>query len=121
MADASEWASRVTAWRASGQTSEEFCDGREFTAGGLRHWAHRLGKTRAYGRRKTQPGDTGRVRLARVERLPAKDTLPLPQGADKTSPLTVELGSARVMVRAGFDPATLAAVLDVLGARGGAG
>ena len=38
------WAERVAAWRASGQTSREYCEGRDFTAGGLRHWAYRLRK-----------------------------------------------------------------------------
>ena len=33
--------------------------------------------------------------------------------------LVVELGAARVMVRPGFHQATLAAVLEVLAARGG--
>jgi hypothetical protein len=120
MADAREWASRVAAWRASGQTSTEFCEGREFTPGGLRHWAHRLGKTRAYRRRKPQVEVAGRVRLARVERIPAEERSASVYGADIcTSSLTVELGSARVTVPTGFDQATLAAVLDVLSGRGG--
>lgn len=114
MADASTWGSRVALWRASGMTSTEFCEGKEFTAGGLRHWAHRLGKTRK--REAAKP----RVHLARVLRRPA----PQPQSARSTPPradarLVVELGGARVSVLVGFDQGTLAAVLDVLAARRG--
>jgi hypothetical protein len=39
------WARRVAEWKSSGLTSEAYCAGRDFTAGGLRHWSHRLGKT----------------------------------------------------------------------------
>ena len=42
------------------------------------------------------------------------------RSADATATIVVEVGGARVLVRAGFDLATLAAVVDVLGARGGA-
>src|SRR3990170_3079823 len=40
---AKTWARRVVRWRASGQTSEQFCAGQGFSAGLLRHWACRLG------------------------------------------------------------------------------
>lgn len=114
------WASRVAAWRASGETSEEFCKGRDFTPGGLRYWAHRLGKTRAYNKRGTPArGKTGGIRLARVERVRIAAVARAPEERADAS-LTIELGPARVIVRSGFDHATLAAVLDVLDARGGA-
>ncbi len=108
MADAATWARRVDEWRASGLTSHAFCAGREFTAGGLRHWSHRLGRTRG---RKDQAA-TPSVRMARVLRVSA----PTAPSADVG--LVVEVGTARVTVRAGFDRATLDALLDVLSARG---
>ena len=74
------WARRVAEWRASGQTSTEFSAGREFSAGGLRHWACRLRKAAAATvpatlvarrsmRRPVAPRQV--VRLARVVARPA--------------------------------------------------
>ena len=56
------------------------------------------------------------VGFARVLRVPA-DTHRTAKGADAA--LTVELGAARILVPSGFDRGTFAAVVDVLGARGG--
>jgi hypothetical protein len=134
-ASAKLWAERVAAWRASGLTSEEFSRGREFTAGGLRHWAYRLGKTTKRGQirtaaakadaRRRQPLKPERVRLARVVREAS------PEGTRSTAPtggapaptatapaVTVELGRFRIAVAAGCDRETLATVLSVLD-RGG--
>ena len=107
-----KWAERVSGWRESGLTSEKFCEGREFSANGLRHWAYKLGKTK---RRRREP----EVRIARVVRAPApaKTTASRPGPVDTS--VVVEFGEARVVVRAGFDRATLAALLDVIAARGG--
>ncbi len=101
-----EWARRVAEWRASGQTSTAFAEGKAFTASGLRHWAHRLSK---------EPSPR-RLRVVRVERqLQAAE----PTASADTS-LVVEVGPARVVVRPGFDRALLAAVLEVvLAAAGG--
>jgi hypothetical protein len=72
MATARDWAARIEAWRASGQTSEDFCATRGFSAGILRHWAWKLGKTRrrrgSYGPKMT-PVD--HVRLLREVRVPS--------------------------------------------------
>lgn len=50
------------------------------------------------------------VRIARV--------VPTPAARPPTSVLVVEIGAARIRVEAGFDRATLAAVLEVLGGGG---
>lgn len=110
MADRKTWARRVADWRASGKTSEEFCEDREFTAGGLRNAAHLV----EGGRRRRKAAS---VRVARVLRVPAA-AAPSPLRAIE-EPVVVEFGGARVAVRALFDRATLAAVLDVLASRGG--
>lgn len=115
MADATIWARRVAEWRASGLTSHAFSAGREFTAGGLRHWAHLLGKTgtpRAPKIAKPKPS----VRMARVLRVATPPSAARPAAAD--AGIVVEVGGARVTVGAGFERATLEAVLDVLAARG---
>lgn len=100
MADRETWAKRVAEWKASGLSSPAYCAGKEFTAGGLRHWAHRL----AHGGERRP-----RVRLAKVVRAPKSPSL-----ADASADLVVEVGAARLVVRSGFDRSALAAVLDAL-------
>jgi hypothetical protein len=111
---AKTWAERVTAWRESGLTSDKFCDGKKFRPNALRNWAWRLGKTKP--RRKFT------VPIARV--VP---TLGTGLGAQVSTPraptqtgITVEFGSVRIVVGSGFDRPTMAAVLELLVAVGGA-
>jgi transposase len=102
MADEATWAKRVAEWKASGLTSPAFCAGKDFTPGGLRHMAHRLG----VGRR-PRP-----VRIAKVVRLESPRRAEQPSAS--ASAVVVELGAARVVVRPGVDRGTLAMVVDVL-------
>jgi transposase len=97
-----KWSARVSEWRASGQTAKEFCEGKDFTAGGLRYWSSRLrqGKEKATA--------TEAVRIARVVRA---ESLPAPIDAS----LFVEVAGARVGVQRGFDPEVLRAVVAALG------
>ena len=97
----SKWATRVADWRASGQTAPAFCEGKDYTPGGLRYWSSRLAKAGRAGRRKD-------VRLARVVRAVR------PAEAAET-PILIEVGGTRLGVCRGFDPGALRAVLDVLG------
>jgi hypothetical protein len=119
------WVERVKGWRASGQTSTEYSEGKPFTAGGLRHWSYRLGMTRR------RAGRT-RVRLARVVPIKAPEAKVMgvgavrravygeePSSSEESAAVVVEMGKARVAVRPGFDRATLGAVLDVLRESGG--
>lgn len=108
MSTAETWAKRVTDWQASGQTSTAYCEGREFTAGGLRHWAHRL-RTRAA---KAEAPAT--VRLARVRRVPTATVSHAATAASGRSGVAVRIGGVEVVVERGFDRATLAAVLRVV-------
>jgi hypothetical protein len=98
-----KWAARVEDWRASGETARAFCEGKDFSRGGLRYWSSRLRKVAPPAAR------NGEVRLARVVRGQAAL-------ADAETPVVIEVGRARVGVRRGFDAATLRVVLDVLGA-----
>ena len=86
------WAQRVAEWRASGQTAHEFASGRGFAGSTLRWWSSRLGRQ--------TPG------FVRV--VAASDA---PRGAGS---IELEVGKVRVHVRAGFDRALLAEVLEVL-------
>jgi hypothetical protein len=121
MTSAMIWSERVADWRTSGLTSKKFCEGREFSAGGLRHWAYLL------GRDSKVPRAEGGTRLARVVRVAS------PRGARRAGStrasaqeataggVVVEFGQGRVAVSVGFDRSTLAAVLDVLAERGQGG
>lgn len=106
MADRETWAKRVAEWKASGLSSPVFCAGKDFTPGGLRHAAHRL----SHG-----TGSKSRVRVARVVRVESARRA-VQRSESGASELVVEVGRARVAVRRGFDRATLALVLDLLGA-----
>lgn len=108
MATKEQWQKRVTAWRASGKSSEAFAEGRPFTAAGLRCMAHRVEKERA-----------GQVRLARVEVVAAPEPRksPLRQGRREWCPVVVRVGGVEVEVKEGFAPETLAAVVRVLEGR----
>src|SRR5665213_2768015 len=57
-----KWAERVESWRESGLTSEQYSDGRGFSANGLRHWAYKLGKTE----RRRPTVEVPEVRIVRV-------------------------------------------------------
>jgi len=114
------WEGRVAEWKASGLTSEKYSEGKSFTAGGLRHWAYRLGMV---NRRKPKAAT---IRLARVVREATPEATERKAAAEvvfggkaPAEALVVECGAVRVAVRPGFDQGTLAAVLDVLAARGG--
>jgi hypothetical protein len=121
----SKWAARVAAWRASGQTAPEFCEGKDFKPGGLRYWASQLrkGKDASSTRDErvarvpqaaqppaaaTEAAPPEQVRLARVVR--AARPAPAPETA-----VVIEVGAARLAVRRGFDREVLRAVLEALG------
>ncbi|MBI5548691.1 MAG: hypothetical protein HY901_32820 [Deltaproteobacteria bacterium] len=115
MEDTTIWLRRVDEWRASGLTSEKYCEGKSFTAGGLRNWAFKLGKVKKRAPRPT-------VRLARVLRSPPRPAEEWRPGASSCTSegamLFLECGRVRMAIRPGFDRVTLATVLELLDARG---
>lgn len=124
MASQATWARRVAQWRESGQTSEEFASGRDFSAGGLRCAA----ATKSVGGR-TAPA----VAVAKVVRASATvrakavagTTVSFAPATGTRSPegdvvVVLEVGGARLGVRRGCDAATLAAVFEAMFQRGGA-
>ena len=98
MTRASEWSTRVAAWRASGKTAKEFCKGKDYTANRLLWWSSAL------NRRKVAPKPNP---LALMRVVGRSDPVRL-------GVMVVHLGDARVEVPAGADRATLCTVLDVL-------
>lgn len=117
MASRAEWAKRVEQWRRSGQTSEAFCAGKDFTPGGLRNAASLMDRAGAAPNRTT-------VRVAKVTRIHRRQSLggsstAQPAAAGGDAEVTVELGGARVAVRRGCDSSTLRTVLEALVQVGG--
>lgn len=99
----------MAAWRASGESAQKFAEGRDYTVHMLRYWARRIDEEAA-------APSAPSIRLARVVRAP-RDAAPQPIEAARQptgAALVLEVGGARVQVPAGFERATLRAVLEVL-------
>ena len=86
----------MAAWRASGQTADEYAAGRGFAGSTLRWWASRLGRR-----------GPALVRVVPVA-TPARDAT-----------LELAVGDVRVLVCGGFDRVLLAEVLGVLRSKAG--
>jgi hypothetical protein len=106
MGTEAKWEARVDGWRRSGLSATAYSKGKDFTAGGLRYWASRLGRV------EHERGGKGPVRLARLVRTDA--------GADLDTPIVLEVGGVRVGVRRGFDRDTLRSLLEIVGGVGAA-
>jgi hypothetical protein len=114
------WAERVAEWRASGLSSEAFSRGREFTGGGLRHWAYLLRRRRARPApsvEKAPPMKSAAVRLARVT-VAAPPVAAVAAPATAGSGVVLEVGAVRLLLSPRFDRETLAAALAVLADEG---
>ena len=96
------WKKRVASWRASGQTAEEFSNGRPWSLSTLRWWSSRLGREAS--------SVAAPVRIARLVRA----TAPLPR--DRGGSIVVEMLDARlrITIERGAERDTVAAVLGVL-------
>lgn len=96
-AKAAEWTERVSAWRESGLSADEFAKDKEFRAQTLRWWATE------FVRRSRPP----KPKLAMARVVPRNDA--------REETLAVHVGVARIAVRAGFDAALLRRVVSALG------
>lgn len=105
---AGKWSERVREWRASGKTAEEFASAFEFEASTLRYWASRL---------KTEAAGVAVPTIARVVRRRAQRSASLPGLRELSAERAVEVvvGSARILVRPGFDAELLRQVTAALG------
>jgi hypothetical protein len=99
-----KWRGRVAEWRGSGMTAEQFAAGRGFEGSTLRFWASRLRHVVDGG--SSAPGPA--VAMARVVRTAA---------ARPDAGVAVVVGSARVLLSAGFDAEVLREVVAALGCR----
>ena len=93
-ATAAVWSDRVRAWRASGETANQFAEGKGFAGSTLRFWATRL---------KAAPAPA----MPRIVQL-------VTRRAEVASELLVEVGAARVRVQRSFDHELLIEVVAAL-------
>ena len=104
MRNEEKWSGLVSAWRTSGLSAVEYARREGVSVHSLRHWAGRLKEADGGA-----VARNGRVRIARLVREDGSSS-------SAEGELVVEIGGARIAVRSGFDPATLRAVIEVLGA-----
>jgi hypothetical protein len=104
------WKSRVTAWKASGQTAEVFAASHDFMAGTLRWWASRL------RREARHEAAAPEVRLARVVRRRTTSGRRTEEVTLPASGLVLELHDVhvRISLHGRVDRDALAIVLAVL-------
>ncbi len=95
------WAARVAEWRASGKTVEEFADGESYAPSTLRWWSSRL-------RRRVKSPRAVSVAMVKVVRASER--------AREREPIFIEVGTARIEIREGFDATLLREVVAALGA-----
>ena len=104
------WLARIEEWRRSGKSAEAFSEGQPFSGGTLTWRASQMKREvglerKARASRKRSSAGESKVVFAEVIRR---------KGPDPGTSLTVEIGSARISVDAGFDGALLREVVRAL-------
>lgn len=98
---AEEQRREVDGWRASGKSAARFAAGRGYCVATLLRWSRRVPREVCLAAAAVGP------RFVRLEVAGVESTRPEPE-------LVVEVGSARVVVRRGFDGEHLRAVVEAL-------
>jgi hypothetical protein len=100
-AQRSRWQREIKAWSASGKTLSAWARERRLSRDALEYWKRRLAPRKPAG-----------LALIAVPPAPAAVVPVIP-----CAPIELVIGSARVILSAGFDPQSLRRVLEVLEAR----
>ncbi len=98
------WTERVRAWRASGESANEFCRGAGYAANTLRWWSSKLKKESSANLASSE------IRLAKVVRTGSPK-----EAAGSAIVIEIPRSGIRIGIERGVDRATLAIVLDTLG------
>lgn len=100
-ANSKVWAERVALWRRSGQTSREFCEGKDYDNGRLLWWSSELNR-----RDKIEGvGTKATPQFARVVAVANEDR----------AGIVVRVGNADIVVSRGFEASLLVEVVRALG------
>jgi transposase len=106
--DRDEWRRRVQRWKDSGLTAKEFAAETGINAGTLQFWQYKL-------KRGARPTRRARLKRSSEAILSSLVEVRAPASAVVDQRFEIELGNGRrVRVAAGFEPATLKALLAVL-------
>jgi transposase len=97
-----KWSERVRDWRASGESAEQYADGRGYKGSTLRFWASNLRRVACAEKAAASPKPS--VRMVRV----------VPRSASSDASVEVIVGAARVVVHRGFDGGLLRQVIAAL-------
>ena len=113
------WVKRVQAWKASGRSAAEFCQGKSFAEGTLRWWVSRLKRLEDEEAEAATDAAQGaaEVRLARVVRSPGQAVAD-EHSAGEVVVIESVRHAMRIAVSRGTDRETLAMVVEVLGLGG---
>jgi hypothetical protein len=107
-----QWTRHVEAWRSSGSSAREYCQGRALKVSGLRYWSSRIRREAGQALNETFEGARfAKVRTTKGAKGRVRSSPP--------SPLLVHVGEVRVEVAGDFDADTLRRVLEVLRSTGG--
>ena len=114
------WRARVTEWRESGRTAQEFAAGKPFKASTLTFRASQLRRGEVELAPPVQGGAARRRRRADIRRAAPAVKLAevvrrrVPVEAAPVGELTVDVAGVRLQVRKGFDSALLRDVVRAL-------
>lgn len=106
------WLARIEEWRRSGKTAEEFAKDQPFSGGTLIWRASQL-RSHADAQSPRQRGSTKRLAKA-APRLALAEVIRSRRPSTQSAALTLEIGSARIAVNAGFDRGLLREVVRAL-------
>ncbi len=105
-AKAKLWAERVAEWRRSGQTSREFCEGKDYTNRALLWWSSQLNRQ----------GDPPGVARGGERKNAVAFARVVPTSKTEPGGVVVRVGETEVIVSSGFDAPLLVEVVRALGA-----
>jgi hypothetical protein len=109
-----KWWNRIRQWQESGLTSGEFAAGREFTAGGLRHFKSRLVREKARGKRRDRQAPPPFVEVVTAKGLVGLSSRP--REDENPEPFEMLVGErVRIRIPLAFDPSALKRLVNALG------
>lgn len=96
------WVARIKEWRASGQSVQEYAEGKGFEGSTLRWRAGQLRRNQLRAR-EGAPGGAPSVTLRQLVRTPTAQTTTRQAGGNETTRVVVQVGRAAFAVTPGFD------------------